>query len=127
MICAIDPSDTNNFKELDEMNLGTNTEKFVNKSSMSDDEKIDSYQTCQDFLIEICLQMQKRFNLDDERLIHMKCFHPKNAMSLTFHTEEYPNLYDAFPSFSCMIDEDNYDLKNKINEEWMNVHIRIFK
>ncbi|OXU16497.1 hypothetical protein TSAR_007420, partial [Trichomalopsis sarcophagae] len=59
-------------------------------------------------------------SFDDPREIHSKVFHPKNALSAKFH-DEYPDLNKVFNEFKSIVDDSDQELKNKINNEWMNL------
>ena len=83
----------------------------------SDSDKMTFLCDCKRFLRELCLRLKQRCDFQDELVMHIRCFHPENALSSSFHNEQrtldtvfkYLPKLTKFHDAITMID---------INQEW---------
>ena len=112
----INPNDESHWKPDNEIALNPSVEKNLTKVECID-EKIRFLSDAKKFLVQICNKLQDRCNFDDEMSVHIKCLHPKNALSIEFHNE-YVTLTELILELPKLTNFHSSTIKHKINEEW---------
>lgn len=104
-----DFNNSEHFKEINNIHLGAKAELFIEKSSFSSEEINEIKLNCRNYYIELCCQICKRINFNDQTLNALCALDPNNL------SESLIQLISLFPNIA-----ENEDVE-EIEEEWKHV------
>lgn len=114
----IDPSNTSNHKPLNQIYLGMPMVDLLNKPQYQDGNTISIIRDrCRIFLIEVSMQIKKRFDLSSNLWKCVSYLHPKNILdnNLRRTVPSLNELVNELPAVSC-----SYDTQ-KIDDQWRDI------
>lgn len=98
-ISEIDISDISNYLPLNEVYIGANAETYIKDKDLSDEENRNIKTKMLEFYVELCLQIKKRFNFNDEALQNISLVDPEKISSehnsILPLLNSFPNLYKS--------------------------------
>lgn len=108
----IDPNDESLHKKLEDMSLGGRCEGLLETEPLQGKEKMFRFD-CKNFLVELCLQMKKRFPFEESSIIAMlKAMNPAEALSTDRNLKSIGKLAVHFPT---LIKEEELDA---LQDQW---------
>lgn len=127
-ITDVHPENKENFKELDDLYIGQECEKFLkekfpnefkndepNLVNYEDKQRLEEFlKTCQNFYREACKTLYDKIDFStDVRYI----FNKDNVFDEEIH-QQYPTLDEVFENYMIIKASKDNDLKTIINDEW---------
>lgn len=111
-LALIDPSDESLHKRLEDLSLGGRCEGLLELEALQDKERLFRVH-CKQFLVELCLQIKKRFPFAKDSIIAMlKAMNPTEALSNTRSLQSLTKLAIHFPT---LVNEKDLDI---LQEQW---------
>lgn len=111
-VSTIDPASKSNHRPIKEVQLGGRCLAEIQRVSLGDSE-VRFREDCVKFLVELCVQIRKRFDLSDDSVLSMiSCLDPEEALSRNRRMFSLMKLAVKFPRLSP-------DAKlNDLDDEW---------
>lgn len=113
-LSEIDPTDKSVHKPIDSVYLGGRAMAHLAKEPLHDPAYTNRFKTdCVNFLVELCVQIRKRFPLNDDSVIaSFKVLDPEVAKNITVSPASICHLALSFPT---LIPENQL---NELDDEW---------
>lgn len=114
----IDPTNGDQYLNLDEIYLGLGARQQLNLPEVSDTEKQEFRESCRQFIVAACVGIRKRYSLDDQIMNTISKLKPDICMS-SASSERFATLsmlFDHFPRISPK----NLSDRQTLDDEWRN-------
>ncbi|CAG5035890.1 unnamed protein product [Parnassius apollo] len=107
----IDPTDENNFKNLDDIYLGLGVSKQFSTNEIAAEKKKDFKKKCRNFLIKACVGIRKRFALNDPVLVGISKLDPETCLDISDRDESIQYILSLMPRLTStsMIEQQALD------------------